>query len=246
MKKDALDQAAKLLKEARSVVVLTGAGVSSESGIDTFRDSKNSGLWSRYNPQELASPYAFARDPKLVWEWYEWRRNKARDAKPNQAHEIIARWEQEFSNFLLVTQNVDGLHQRAGSTKIICLHGNATEVRCTRTKEVFPKPDPFQEVPPYCQCGSMLRPNIVWFGESLPAGAMESAYEAVETCDVLVVVGTSLVVYPAANLVPTAIQRSVPVVEINLEPTDFSQGSISLTGKAGEILPELQREIHEN
>ena len=223
--------------------MLTGAGVSAESGIDTFRDSENSGLWSRYNPHELATPNAFARDPKLVWEWYEWRRAKARSAQPNQAHEIIAMWEGRFPAFLLVTQNVDGLHQRAGSTRMLCLHGNATEVRCTASGQIFYRPNPLDELPPRCQCGAMLRPNIVWFGEALPLGAMETAFEAVAECDVLVVVGTSLAVYPAASLVPGAMQKSIPVIEINTQTTDFSSRSISLIGKAGELLPLLNEGI---
>lgn len=239
MKKESIHQAAEVLSQARSVVVLTGAGVSAESGIDTFRDSKNSGLWSQFNPHELATPQAFAKDPKLVWEWYEWRRDKARSAQPNKAHEVIAEWENQYPSFLLVTQNVDGLHQRAGSSHILCLHGNATEVRCTLSAQIFSRPDPFDELPPRCRCGALLRPNIVWFGESLPSGAMETAYAAVENCDLLVVVGTSLVVYPAASLVPAAIQKSIPVIEINTEPTDFSSRSISLIGKAGELLPRL-------
>jgi NAD-dependent deacetylase len=241
-----LRRAVKVLLKAQSVVVLTGAGVSAESGIDTFRDSKGSGLWSRYNPQELATPQAFSADPELVWKWYEWRRDRARTASPNPAHRVISSWENRFKSFLLVSQNVDGLHQRAGSKKIICLHGSATEVRCTRSTKVFLKPDAFEQIPPYCLCGSMFRPNIVWFGESLPPGAMESAYERISNCDALVVVGTSLAVYPAANLVPTALQYGIPVIEINVEAGDFSSRTISLLGKAGEVLPDLDRGLDEH
>ena len=234
-----MDEAVKILKEARKVAVLTGAGISKESGLDTFRDTDGSGLWSQYNPMDLATPQAFGRDPQLVWDWYNFRRNKAFEAFPNPGHETLAKWETRFDEFLLVTQNVDGLHQRAGSSKILCLHGNLLDTRCLESDTVIYKPDPFEKVPPYCKCGSMLRPHIVWFGEALPFGAMERAVEACSQADVLLVVGTALAVYPAASMVPYALSAGVPVIEINPESSDFSSRTIHLQGASGEILPKL-------
>lgn len=233
------DEAAKVLNKAKKVVILTGAGVSKESGLDTFRDAKGDGLWSQYNPMELATPQAFQRDPDLVWNWYNFRRDKAFEARPNPGHEIIAAWEKKFDEFLLVTQNVDGLHQRAGSKKVICLHGNLLQVRCLKSGKTLTKEEPFESVPPYCQCGSMLRPDIVWFGEALPEGAMEKSLDATLEADVLLVAGTSLQVYPAASLVPYALQRGIPVIEVNVEQSDFSSKTCFLSGPSGEVLPKL-------
>jgi NAD-dependent deacetylase len=236
-----IKEAAQHLKSAKKVVVLTGAGISKESGIDTFRDKDDTGLWSKYNPMDLASPIAFNKDPKLVWDWYHWRRKKARAAKPNPAHEVVAKWESRFDEMFLVTQNVDGLHQRAGSKNLVCLHGNIWETRCSNTDKVLEKYETFDEVPPYCKCGAMLRPNIVWFGESLAPGVMELSYEKVLNSDVLVVIGTSLVVYPAAGIVPHALQAGVKVIEVNPDQSDFSSQTLFLKGRAGEVMPELDK-----
>ncbi len=238
-----MEEAAEHLRTARKVVLLTGAGISKESGLDTFRDSEGDGIWSHYNPMELATPQAFKKDPELVWNWYNWRREKAFQALPNPGHETLVEWERQYPEFLLVTQNVDGLHQRAGSRKIVCLHGNLLEVRCLRTDKVLNRPNSFQTVPPLCKCGSMLRPHIVWFGEALYPGTMETAISAVRNADVLVVVGTSLAVYPAASMVPYALNEDVPVIEINPERSDFSNSTIFLKGPSGTILPDLQRAI---
>jgi len=182
-------------RKPRSTVVLTGAGVSADSGIPTFRG--DGGLWRNYRAEDLATPEAFARNPPLVWEWYEWRRSIVRDAKPNAAHLAIAK----IPNVLVATQNVDGLHQRAGSTNVIELHGNLFRARCVRENTRIDATEPFADLPPKCSCGALLRPDVVWFGEMLPEGAFERAAHAVRSADLLLVIGTSGVVFPAAGLV---------------------------------------------
>ncbi|MGZ8710942.1 MAG: SIR2 family NAD-dependent protein deacylase, partial [Thermoanaerobaculia bacterium] len=179
----------------RSVVVFTGAGVSADSGIPTFRGP--GGLWRNFRPEELATPEAFRRDPKLVWEWYEWRRGLIRDAQPNAAHEAVAR----LPDAVVVTQNVDDLHARAGSRDVVELHGNIFRVRCTREHTTHVRGEPFAQIPPHCTCGALLRPDVVWFGEALPADAVARAVGAIRAADLLLVIGTSGVVYPAAGFV---------------------------------------------
>ncbi len=204
------------------IVVLTGAGVSAESGIPTFRGKD--GLWNKYDPQELATPEAFQRNPKLVWEWYDWRRQLIAKAEPNEAHRIIAKMEKEFEDFWLITQNVDGLHQRAGSKKVIELHGNIWKVRCIKCfAEYYEYKTPLDELPPKCkECGGILRPGVVWFGEALPEDALMKAYELSETADIFIVVGTSAQVYPAAELPFIAKRRGAKLIEVNPEETPVS------------------------
>ena len=221
------------------VTVLTGAGVSAASGVPTFRGPD--GLWQRYRPEDLATPQAFARDPKLVWEWYEWRRGLIAPLKPNPGHLAIAAMEKRFPDFLLITQNVDGLHRQAGNVKMVELHGNIWRTRCTaegvvrETREV-----PLMEIPPRCQCGALLRPHIVWFGESLEEEVLEKALDACKRCEVLVVAGTSSVVQPAASLAGIAREAGAYVVEVNLEETPLTPSvDVFLRGKSGEILPQL-------
>ena len=197
-------------EKPRAVVVFTGAGVSADSGIPTFRG--DGGLWSNYRAEDLATPAAFARNPLLVWEWYESRRDLVRAAKPNAAHEAIAR----VVHAVVVTQNVDNLHTRAGSKRVIELHGNLFRARCVREEKVFDAPDRFSELPPKCACGALLRPDVVWFGEMLPEGVFEQAAEAVRHADLLLVIGTSGIVYPAAGLVP--MHRGLSI-EINPQPS---------------------------
>ncbi len=236
-----MEQARRWLAEAKSVVVLTGAGVSAESGIPTFRDA--GGLWRHWRPEELASPEGFARDPKLVWKWYDWRRTVIRGAKPNPAHLAIAEIERRKQRFTLVTQNVDGLHDRAGSCNVLKLHGDIWLVRCLRCGREF-RDDraPLPELPPRCECGGMLRPGVVWFGEMLPEDVWTRAERAATSTDLLLVVGTSAVVYPAAGLVPLAKASGARVIECNMEETPFSaQLDRSFRGKAGELVPELIR-----
>lgn len=189
----------------RSVVVFTGAGASADSGIPTFRGP--GGLWRDFRPEELATPEAFAHDPALVWEWYEWRRGLIREAKPNAAHEAIAR----LPDAAVVTQNVDNLHQRAGSADVIELHGNIFRVRCVREGTTRLHTEAFPEIPPRCECGALLRPDVVWFGEMLPDDAIVRATSVMRKADLLLVVGTSGVVYPAAGLVRLARKLSIEI-----------------------------------
>lgn len=231
------------LKSAKKVVVLTGAGVSAESGVPTFRGEN--GLWRKYRPEELATPFAFQKDPKLVWEWYNWRRELIAPLEPNAAHDAIARMEEYYPDFALITQNIDGLHKKAGSQNIIELHGNLWKVRCTQEGIVTEHREvPLKNIPPYCQCGALLRPHVVWFGEPLPPEALEQAFELSQSCELMFVVGTSAVVQPAASLPVVAKQSGAYVVEVNMEPTPLSSTvDQSFFGPAGKIMPELIKAI---
>lgn len=195
------------------VVVMTGAGVSADSGIPTFRGA--AGLWRDFRPEDLATPEAFRRNPALVWEWYEWRRGLIREARPNAAHEAIAR----LPDAVVVTQNVDGLHTRAGSREVVELHGNILRARCVREATTMMRESPFAEVPPLCTCGALLRPDVVWFGEALPEDAVVRAVNVIRAADLLLVIGTSGVVYPAAGFVTLHEGLSI---EINPEPSAIS------------------------
>lgn len=227
------------IKNSKKVVVLTGAGISAESGVPTFRGEK--GLWKNLRPEDLASPFAFQQNPKLVWEWYDWRRNLIKPLKPNKGHKVIASIEKKKPNFTLITQNVDGLHQKAGNKSSIELHGNIWKMRCTEEKTVTENLEsPLKNIPPICNCGAMLRPHIVWFGESLPSEAIQSSYQVAEECDLMLVIGTSALVQPAASLPGIAQSTGAYVVEVNAEETPISkQVDDSYIGKAGEVLPLL-------
>lgn len=234
-----MEQAREWLRAASAVAVLTGAGVSAESGIPTFRGA--GGLWRQFRAEELATPEAFERDPRLVWEWYDWRRGLIAAAQPNPAHHALAELERAKPNFALLTQNVDGLHDRAGSRQILKLHGDIWTLRCTGCGRE--RPDhraPLPELPPRCDCGALLRPGVVWFGEPLPVRVFAAAEEAARASEVFLVVGTSAVVYPAAGLALQAQAAGAKVIEVNLEETSFSaQVDCSLRGRAGELLPQL-------
>jgi NAD-dependent deacetylase len=234
-----VEQAREWLRAASAVAVLTGAGVSAESGIPTFRGA--GGLWRQFRAEELATPEAFERDPRLVWEWYDWRRGLIAAAQPNPAHHALAELERAKPNFALLTQNVDGLHDRAGSRQILKLHGDIWTLRCTGCGRE--RPDhraPLPELPPRCDCGALLRPGVVWFGEPLPVRVFAAAEEAARASEVFLVVGTSAVVYPAAGLALQAQAAGAKVIEVNLEETSFSaQVDCSLRGRAGELLPQL-------
>ena len=227
------------LESARSVAVLTGAGVSAESGVPTFRGAD--GLWRQYRAEDLATPEAFSRDPKLVWEWYDWRRQLIAKCQPNPAHYAIAFLERQARKLLLITQNVDGLHRLAGSVRMVEVHGSLWRVRCLQEGKITENLDvPLRTIAPRCECGSLLRPDVVWFGEALPSEALQQAFEAAESCDVFLVVGTSAVVQPAASLPMVARNKGAYVVEVNLEPTSLTPiAHESHHGKAGEILPKL-------
>jgi NAD-dependent deacetylase len=239
----------RLLRLSRNITVLTGAGVSAESGLRTFREVNSSTiseqpLWSQYRPEDLATPEAFERNPELVWEFYAMRRLKADEVKPNPGHIALMRMEFLVPHFTLVTQNVDGLHQRAGSKRVIELHGNITRVRCSLGCSVFTE---WEDIPgrvPTCpKCGANLRPDVVWFGEMLPRNELETALESARTCQIFFSIGTSSLVEPAASLARHAGQRGAIVVEVNTEKTSLtSSADYFLQGKSGQVLPELVKE----
>jgi NAD-dependent deacetylase len=234
------------LRGARAVTVLTGSGVSAESGVPTFRDAQT-GLWARYDPADLATPEAFGRDPKLVWEWYEWRRKLVREAAPNQGHFALAELERRAPRFTLVTQNVDGLHRRAGSGDVIELHGNIARSKCSVENAVVEDYDP-EGAPPVCpNCGAPLRPDVVWFGEALPADALRAASDAARACGLFFSVGTSGVVQPAASLPFEALRGGATVVEVNPDDTPLTRSAdYALRGKAGEVLPALVAAVRDS
>ena len=237
-----------VLRSARRVVVLTGAGVSAESGIPTFRDALT-GLWENYDAQALATAEAFRRDPALVWGWYEWRRAKVLRAEPNPGHRSIAALERLVPEVTLVTQNVDDLHERAGSASPIHLHGSLNQPRCfaCARPHVFPLDVPDESEggrslePPRClHCGGRIRPGVVWFGEGLPDVAWKDAKAAVGACDLMLVIGTSGLVYPAASLPNFAAANGALIVQINPRPAELDvAGAERLVGAAGVILPAL-------
>lgn len=237
----AVVQAAEWLTVARSVIALTGAGVSAESGLPTFRGPN--GLWRNRRPETLATPEAFAADPKTVWEWYNWRRSVHAGCSPNPGHFALAAIERAKPGFYLVSQNVDGFHEQAGSRRILKLHGDLWKVRCLACgKEERDARVPMEPLPPYCPCGGLLRPAVVWFGESLSEETLRAAFEAASRADLVFVLGTSSVVYPAAAIPRAALEHGARLIEINLEPTELSTSAhLSLRGKTGELLPAIVR-----
>lgn len=239
---DRLVRAAAILAAARCITVLTGAGVSAESGVATFRDAQT-GLWSRFDPQQLASQEGFAADPGLVWRWYTHRLAMVEAAQPNPGHWALARLELLVPQFLLVTQNVDDLHERAGNHRVIHLHGHIGRFHCNgcQTPYTLRPGDREAPLPPTCpHCTDYIRPSVVWFGEMLPEQEMQEAWRAAEQCDVLLVIGTSGVVYPAAQLPAIARRRGAHIIEINTERSALSDlASVLLLGPSGELLPSL-------
>ena len=234
----------RFVTSATRVVVLTGAGVSQESGLRTFRDAQV-GLWSQYKPEDLASPEAFTRDPKLVWDWYAWRREAIKGVRPNPGHYALVEMEKLVPEFTLITQNVDGLHRFAGSQNVLELHGNIQKVRCSQcglfTETWVDDPD---SVPTCSNCGGLLRPDVVWFGEPLPRGELEAAVKASRACQVFFSIGTSGVVQPAASLAHAARNNGSVVVEINAEPTPLTpKVDFAFHGKSGELLPDLVKAV---
>lgn len=230
------------LKSANHVAVLTGAGTSAESGVPTFRDAQ-SGLWAKYDPQELATPQAFHRTPGLVWDWYAWRRSLVAEAKPNAGHLALVQMAELVPEFTLITQNVDGLHQKAGSLDVIELHGNITRIKCSNCDRTV---DEFQEIedpPPHCPyCDGLLRPDVVWFGENLPQNSLSRSLLAAQQCDLFLSIGTSSVVHPAASLPIEALEKGTSTVEINPDRTPLtSYMTYVLAGPSGVVLPELVR-----
>jgi NAD-dependent deacetylase len=237
---DSIERAAEVLRGARRVCVLTGAGISAESGIPTFRDAQE-GLWAQYDPLALATPEGFERDPELVWRWYESRRERIRQAQPNPGHVALATLAVVLPQLTLVTQNVDGLHQRAGSRDVVEYHGNILRDRCTVEQCVAERDRESSGTLPRCAaCGGLLRPDVVWFGEMIPRDAMLRADSAAAGCDLFLSVGTSSLVYPAAGLAEIALARGVPVIEVNPNATELTaHADVALVGPAGIVLPQL-------
>lgn len=231
------------MKEAINIAALTGAGVSAESGIPTFRG--DGGLWKEYRAEYLATPRAFTENPELVWDWYHWRRRAVRKASPNPGHRSLVEIEHRTSGFTLITQNVDGLHVKAGSVNVLEIHGNINRARCSGCPFLLQLEE--EEGLVMCPvCGSEMRPDVVWFGESLDPVLLQSATAASENADFLIVAGTSGVVQPAASLAYGALRRGGYVLEINFESTPLTgTATATVLGRAGEVLPELARLVYD-
>jgi NAD-dependent deacetylase len=234
-----LETAQRWLADAERIAVLTGAGISKESGLPTFRGAE--GLWRQRRPEQLATPEAFARDPKTVWEWYDWRRSVVARAEPNPGHLALVELEKSTAGFALITQNVDGLHDRAGSRRLLKLHGDIWTVRCTGCgQESINRDVPLAQIPPPCACGALLRPGVVWFGESLPQQTLEESVAAAQRAQVFLVIGTSGVVQPAASLPLLAREAGARLIEVNPEETPLTPlADASFRSLSGELLPRL-------
>lgn len=242
MDKESLEQARELVENANNIVILTGAGISAESGIPTFRGDQ--GLWKDIRPEDIATPEAFAKDPKFVWEWYDLRRQTIIEAEPNPGHYALVELENKKEGFTLITQNIDGLHKRSGNKNIIEMHGNIWQMRCTKCGHIyFDYEVPLKQLPPSCKkCGEMTRPNVVWFNEIIPMSTIDACVIAIDNCDVMLIVGTSGVVEPAASMGLMAVRTGKKVIEINLDTTPGTGlYHLSLRGKSGEILPEFYK-----
>lgn len=233
------------IRQAEQLCVLTGAGISAESGVPTFREAQ-SGLWARFDPLELATPEAFERDPDLVWRWYRWRRELVAGVQPNAGHFALVELARRVPRLTLVTQNVDGLHQRAGSDTVIEFHGNLFVNRCRSKGCLQPADAPETAGLPRCSdCGGLLSPGVVWFGEAIPEADLEKSFDAASTCEVFLSIGTSSLVYPAAGLIDTAREADAVTVEINPNPTERSaEHDFALAAKSGEMLPLLARALN--
>lgn len=231
------------LQAARRVVALTGAGISAESGVPTFRDAQT-GLWAKYSAEELATPEAFLKNPRLVWDWYAWRRSLTQEAEPNAGHVALVRLAELFPTFTLITQNVDGLHQRAGSTGVLELHGNIGVTLCFDERRAVSSYTDDGTTPPRCSCGALLRPGVVWFGEALPPAVLARAEQAAASADVLLSIGTSSLVHPAASLPGRAQRGGALLLEVNPSRTPLTpQVDLALSGPAGQLLPKLVDEL---
>lgn len=227
---------------AKSIVFFTGAGISAESGIPVFRGKD--GIWNKLKPEELANFNAFLKNPEMVWEWYNHRKKIVKDSKPNAAHLSIAELQNYFSEVIIITQNIDNLHRRAGSKIIYELHGNIERNYCIKCHAFYNNEIDLTHGVPKCECGGMIRPDVVWFGEYLPEDQLSASEKAAENCEVFFIVGTSGVVYPAASLIYTAKENKSYLIEINIEQTEISYlADESYFGKAGEILPEMVKKI---
>ena len=232
------------LAQAERWVVMTGSGISAESGVPTFRDAQT-GLWAKYDAEQLATPEAFSANPTLVWDWYVWRRELIQRAEPNAGHRALATLAQLKPELTLVTQNIDGLHQRAGNTEVVEFHGSIQRDKCFACDRPAIRTHDTAERPPRCElCDGMIRPDVVWFGEAIPAAALESAFRAVERCEVFLSVGTSALVYPAAGLAQVAAERNAIVVEININSTPLTAtADYALQGLATYWLPAITANV---
>jgi NAD-dependent deacetylase len=247
---DSINEIAQRLRSASRVTVLTGAGISAASGVPTFRGDE--GLWRSYSPQDLATPQAFHRNPKLVWEWYNWRRELISRCRPNPGHQVLALWSKRCASFNLITQNVDGLHESAGTQNVIRFHGSIWEVLCWESCQSSPKrwvdrTVPFPQIPPPCPyCGGLIRPGVVWFGESIDPDDLQQSLDALD-CEVFMTVGTAAQVYPAAGLTEQARRRGAFTVEINLDATPASGVvDLSIQGPAEIILQEIENRLSQD
>ncbi|WP_227429957.1 NAD-dependent deacylase [Psychrobacter sp. I-STPA6b] len=242
-----ISQASDYIRQHNHICILTGAGISAESGIPTFRD-KQTGLWENYRAEDLANIGAFERNPSLVWSWYQWRRHLVKDKKPNPAHQALARWQKQLSGMTLITQNVDDLHEQAGST-VTHLHGHLWKNRCSRCDLPYDLPVDYENSALlHCQhCSGYIRPDIVWFGEILPQQEWRDAQMAVTRCEVFIAIGTSSIVYPAAGLAELAKYnpQRAKIIEINPNPTDNPMVDIQIQAKAGDALPVLVEQLLE-
>ncbi len=243
MSEDELITAAKIISDAKHLVALTGAGISKESNVPTFRGKD--GLWRKYNVMDLATSSAFARNPKLVWEWYSWRQDLIARCNPNPAHHTLAKWEQEGVLKSLISQNVDGLHRRAGSTKVLEVHGNLWAIKCTACSHFERLSSPAQDIPKCPSCGAHMRPDVVWFGERLDPIVMQQVREELARAETIIVIGTSAIVYPAASFPFIVKHHGGRILEINIGQTPLTRSvDVHLKGKAGEILPKLDSLIN--
>jgi len=229
------------------LTVLSGAGISAESGVPTFRDVET-GLWSKVDPYEISSTQGWQRHPEKVWAWYLWRHYLMQGVQPNDGHRAVAAWE-DHAEVHVVTQNVDNLHERAGSQRVYHLHGSLFEFRCDRCQDEYQgelpdMPEPVETETPQCRCGGLIRPNVVWFGEALPESAWQKSVDAVGNADVVIVVGTSSIVYPAAGLPELALANGIPVIEVNPEPTPLSNAATATVREPAAVaLPTLLQRL---
>ncbi len=228
----------KKFNNAERIVFFTGAGISAESGIPVFRGKD--GIWNKLKPEELANFDAFLNNPELVWEWYQHRKKIVSDSSPNAGHLAIVEMEKYFPDVKVITQNVDNLHKRAGSKTVYELHGNIERNYCIKCKKVYLDNIPMSGKIPKCDCGGLIRPDVVWFGEYLPQDQFDASYRASENADIFFIIGTSAIVYPAASLIYTAKESGATLIEVNIERTEISSlVNSSFFGKSGEVLPGI-------